>query len=105
MLILIFAAGALGYFLVQAPVWCGAMAREGADVPQQLHEPAPGLPPARALRDHITVRPLFVSIRRLPLGHCLRGPWPDIKHMVIPPGFDDLDRLACGYARNRPARL
>src|SRR6266516_2892856 len=27
-LILIFAAGALGYFLVQAPVWCGAMTRE-----------------------------------------------------------------------------
>jgi len=28
-LILIFAAGALAYFLVQAPVWCGAMTREG----------------------------------------------------------------------------
>jgi hypothetical protein len=47
-LILILAAGAFGYFLLQAPVWCGAMTREG----QMCRNNSTGLLLGCHLREH-----------------------------------------------------
>ncbi len=46
--ILVFAAGAFAYFLVQAPVWCGAMTREG----QMCRNNSTGLLLGCHLREH-----------------------------------------------------
>jgi hypothetical protein len=59
-LILIFAAGAFGYFLLQAPVWCGPMTRDG----QMCRNNSTGLLLGRHLREHRWQKPRMTFVPR-----------------------------------------